>query len=103
MVDTSRRGFLKLMGLTGAAIAVGGPALFTSGEPSALTKGQPPNLLIGGREHLVFDSGVSPLLAPWSRAHYLFPPDENGPGTVMMMRDQGSFKINKNRHTALQK
>ena len=82
MVDTTRRGFLKLLGLTGAAVAVGGPSLF-----SGSAQGVP---LIGGMEHYVFE-GASPVLKPWSRAHYLFPADSNGQGCIMMMRDQRSF------------
>ena len=81
-MDTTRRGFLKLLGLTGAAVAVGGPSLF-SGSAHTVP-------LIGASEHLVFD-GTSPVLKPWSRAHYLFPSDAHGPASVLLMRDQRSF------------
>lgn len=65
-METTRRGFLKLLGIGGAAAVVGGPSLFSGGA----------DLLVGTADHFVFDpsagKGGGPLLLPQARAHFLF-------------------------------
>jgi len=77
-MEFSRRGFLTLMGLSGTAVAAVGPSVFSLGDPSRI---------LGSTGHFVFGHEVSPILAPGAKAHYLSPPDEHGPGFVILMRE----------------
>jgi len=73
-METSRRGFLKLLGIGGVAVAVGGPSLFSASAHMGIG-----DMPIGRADHLVFDmstrgpSGV--LLVPDGTAHFLRKPD----------------------------
>lgn len=68
-MDSSRRGFLKLLGLGAAGAAVGTGSLFTSTTSQA-------NLMIDAADHYVFDTSVAgPKLTAYGKAHFLWKAD----------------------------
>jgi len=72
-MSSSRRDFLKLLGLGGAAAAVGVDLFSSQAEASPVS---PISTLLGGRDHFVFDTGKGPLIAPDATTWFLFKEDD---------------------------
>lgn len=86
-MDTTRRGFLKLLGFGAAGAAVGAGSLFTA------TPGQA-DLMINAADHYVFDRSVAgPRLTPEGKAHFLWKVDpldphvEHDPVTRILLKN----------------